>query len=264
MNQSEAVSVVIPAHRQDAWLDEAVTTVLSSENVPVRVIVVLNGIATIEERGWSTDPRVSLVHEPHALGPTLAMIRGLEHTHTEFIARLDADDRMLPGRLAAQAEYLRRHTSTQLVGTAARRIDERGESAGSIRMPTGADVRKHLVLSNVVPHSSVMFRRSDLDAVGGYDPALSQMEDYDVILRLAARGPIAILPEEYTEYRLHTGQVSRGAKPSGLHIKKVLEGRKRLGQAIHMGQVGVAARNAIWRVVQYTRYYRVTKPAHEY
>ncbi|OJU40033.1 MAG: hypothetical protein BGN97_14660 [Microbacterium sp. 69-10] len=259
-----AVSVVIPAHRLDHWLDEAVASVLDSTGSAPEVVVVLNGIADVESRDWMGSPRLILLHSAESLGPTRAMIRGVQAATGDFISRLDADDRMRPERIAVQLEYLASRPETPLVGTAVGRITERGEPAGAIRMPTGDDVRSHLVLSNTVTHSSVLMRRSALEAVGGYDPALAQMEDYDLILRLAQLGPIAVLADELTEYRLHPGQISKGARPTGAHIDKVLAERRQLGAAIGLSRAGVAARNALWRAAQFSRYWGITRPGHEY
>ncbi len=264
MNPLPRVGVVIPTHRFDAWLDEAVDSVLESKYVTFQLIVVANGLREVEDKSWTTDSRVTLLHFQHALGPSGAMLPALEILDTEFIARLDADDRMLPNRLFEQATYLVEHPQSPLVGTGVERIREDGQTAGFIRMPTGDDVRRQLVLTNTVVHSSFMMRRAALDSVGGYDPIHAQMEDYDLLLRLARIGPIAVLSEPLTQYRLHSGQISRGARPHGEHIKRITELRKRLGEELGMYSPGVWARNLLWRIVQFTRYYRITKPAHEY
>lgn len=258
------VSVIIPAHRQDPWLDEAVLSVLASDDVRAEVVVILNGVERVEPRSWIESEHVTVVHFRESLGPTRAMIRGLLESRSEFVGRLDADDRMHPHRLSAQIDYLRRNPDTSLVGTAVRRITASGAPAGSVRMPVGSDIRPHLVLSNTVTHSSVLMRREVLDAVGGYDPALSQMEDYDMILRLAMVGPVAVLADELTEYRLHAEQVSRGAAPHGVHIATVLARREQLGRLLGMSAWSIGVRNAVWRAAQYSRYWRLTKPGHEY
>lgn len=258
------VSVIVPAHRLDGWLDEAVESILDSTLEDLEVVVVLNGVPDLAPRTWLESDRIHLIHSVEPLGPTRAMIRGVEASRGEFVARLDADDRMRPERLAAQKDYLEHHPRVPLVGTAVRRITEGGEPAGSIRMPVGDDVRRHLLLSNTVPHSSVLMRRSSLVEAGGYDPALAQMEDYDVILRLAQRGPVAVLADELTEYRLHGGQISKGARPTGPHIEKIIRERRRLGRAIGVSPLATLARDVVWRAVQFTRYWQITRPGHEY
>lgn len=259
-----AVAVVIPAHRVDRWLDEAVASTLASAGVNFDVVVVVNGVDAIPDRPWMHHERVRTLHVAEALGPTLAMIHGLDATSAPYVARLDADDRMHPERLRRQVEWMKQHPDTPLVGTAARRIDENGDDRGAIRMPTGPDIRSHLVLSNTVPHSSVLMRRTDLDAIGGYDARLAQMEDYHVILRLAQRGPIAVLPDELTDYRIHDGQVSRGAGSSGAHIVAIIAERSRLGRVLGMSRLAVALRNVLWRAVQHARFHGLIRAGHEY
>ncbi len=258
------VAVIIPAHRVDRWLDEAIDSALASTDIAVQIVVVVNGTPTLPDRPWMHESAVTVLHSSEALGPTVAMIRGIEATSTVYIARLDADDRMQPDRLHRQREWLARHPESTLVGTATRRIGPDGEDLGAIRMPTGPDIRRHLVLSNTVVHSSVMMRRSDLESVGGYDARLSQMEDYHLILRLAQCGAVAVLPDDLTEYRLHPGQISRGAAPSGDHIDAVVSERSRLGRTLGMNTVGVWSRNTLWRIVQFARYHRLIRAGHEY
>lgn len=258
------VSVIIPAHRLDRWLDEAVLSALASTNVEIEVVVVVNGVETIPSSSWVEDCRVTLIHKPAPLGPTGAMILGLQHTTGDYVARLDADDRMAPTRLFSQADYLDNHPLTHLVGTLVRRITPQGVDAGLIRMPSGQDVRRSLLLTNVVTHSSILIRREALDLVGGYNENLTQMEDYDVILRLGCQGEIAILPEALTEYRLHESQISRGARPTGKHVDTVIAGRRQLGRVLGISPIEVFFKNLLWRLVQFTRYSRLTKPGHEY
>lgn len=258
------ISVVIPAHRIDRWLDEAVESALDSRDVDLEVVVVLNGMTELVARPWMTDDRVRVIHDPEPLGPTRAMIRGLDASSAEFVARLDGDDRMLPNRLSAQIAWLRDHPETPLVGTAVRRIDGEGHALGEVRMPTGDDVRRHLVLSNTVSHSSILVRRDALTAAGGYDDRLEQMEDYDVILRLARRGPVAVLPELLTDYRIHAGQISRGAAPRGPHIDAVIRGRRQLGAHLGMPALSIAARNIAWLAAQHLRHRGLIRPGHEY
>lgn len=261
--ESSAIGVVIPTHRFDDWLNEAVISTLASEGVSVRVVVVVNGLDDLSEASWISDERVTLLHFAEPLGPSGAMLPGLACLDTEFIARLDADDRMLPQRLKTQAQYLHEHPETHLVATRVRRITETGTPAGSIKMPAGADVRRHLILANRLVHSSFMMRREAMIQAGGYKAEHEQMEDYDLALRLARLGPIAVLPEELTEYRLHEAQVSRGARPRGEHITRILHLRRQLGKELGMSRASIGARNLLWRTVQFTRYYGITKPGHE-
>jgi GT2 family glycosyltransferase len=47
----------------------------------------------------------------------------------------------------------------------------------------------------------VLFRRSVLDAIGGFDPDLAVAQDYDMWLRLSAVAPLAFIPDVVLDYR---------------------------------------------------------------
>lgn len=257
------LTVVIPTVRVDEWLDQAVDSVLASVDVDVDLLVVHDGVAPDESRGWMADDRVRIVHQIVRLGQAEAMRRGLEEAKHDLVARLDADDISLPGRLAQQSAYLDDHPDTVAVGSRVARISPAGDPLGEIRTKGGEDIRVQLLLENVVPHSSLMFRRRVGTDVGGYDGSLGQMEDYDFILRLAEVGPIALLDEVHALYRVHPAQTSRGAPPTGDHMRRVRAGRRRLRIAIGAPAVTSTAKHLVWVLVQYLRYWGARRPGYD-
>ncbi|UOE44493.1 glycosyltransferase [Agromyces larvae] len=257
------VSVIIPTNRIDRWLDDAIESVLASRGVEVVLVVVLDGIPVDESRPWADDPRVEIVPLPENVGQTVAMNTGVRASRTSYVARLDSDDLVDPDRLALQADHLDRHPDSPAVGSAVIRIDEHSRVTGEVALPTGDDIRPTLLLSNTVAHSSLLFRRSAFDAVGGYDERLRQMEDYDFILRIARSGPIANLPRPLIRYRVHSGQTSRGATPRGRHIDAVSRGRLELARSIGASPVLTRVKLSAWRALQFLRYHRLVRPGHE-
>lgn len=257
------VSVIIPTVRVDHWLDEAVESILSNVGVDLQVIVVHDGVMPDPAKPWMNDARVQLAQHEARRGQTEGMLTGLRLARHDLIARLDADDLASPDRLLIQASYLAEHPETVAVGSRVMRINESSLRDSEIRLPVGADIRHHLLLSNVVSHSSLMMRRDSLARIGSYDASLSQMEDYDVILRLGTLGPIATLDSILTYYRVHSSQLSRGARPFGHHIRRVTEDRRALRSALGTSRIAATAKNLAWRGAQYLRYYRVIRPGHE-
>ncbi|KFF57987.1 hypothetical protein JF66_22015 [Cryobacterium sp. MLB-32] len=255
--------MVIPTVRLDKWLDEAVESILGSTGVEVDLIVVHDGVEPDRSRPWTNDARVQIVHHPVRLGQTKGMESGLAQARFDLVARLDADDLSSPNRLHEQAAYLDAHPETVATGTRVMRIDNVGRDQREMVMPTGEDIRSKLLFENVVPHSSLMFRRETSDAVNGYNQALMQMEDYDFILRLATRGPIANLDKVLTRYRVHPAQTSRGAAPWGLHIRSVMADRVELRRVMKEPRLASAVKNLVWGAVQYARYFGVIRPGYE-
>ncbi len=61
-------------------------------------------------------------------------------------------------------------------------------------------------------------RRDLLDELGGLDPSLSGVQDYDFALRAASREPLLQVPELLYRYRWHAGSqtVARQARQAAL------------------------------------------------
>jgi len=124
---------------------------------------------------------------------------------------MDADDLARPKRLEQQVTYLERHPEICVLGTAVTCIDEQG-SPLPLSLDTGptepSAIRIELAKRNPLAHPTVVFRRAEILALGGYRPFFAQAEDYDLWLRVAERHDLAMLPEPLLLYRLHGSQVS--------------------------------------------------------
>ena len=256
-DQKPNVSVVVPAIRLDSWLDQALDSILRQDEVNLQLIVILDGVEEDGHRPWMEDSRVTVLRNPTRMGVGATLRRAMADARGEFVARLDADDVAKPGRLIQQATYLREHPDTVAVTSQTDLIDGAGVVTGKMPFPAGVDIRSRLLLQNVVVQSAVMFRLSDYQQVGGYEP-MRQMEDYLLWLRLAQRGKIAILPQTLAQYRVHGAQLSRGAKPYGGHISKVLTERRKLRKRLGTPTLAAWAKDVTWIGVQYVRYYVLT------
>lgn len=247
-----SVSVVIPAHRLDRWLDEAVESALASEDVDLEVVVALDGIGAASPR-WGTDPRVRILFHEDRRGAVATSQAALDAATAPFVARMDSDDVCLPDRLAIQSRYLVDHPDTVAVYSAIELIDENGTPVGTVDSVTGPDVRMELLLYNFLPHPTLMLRREVAEAVGGYDQRVEVMEDYILSLSLGRHGKVAKVDQRLLQYRVHSGQTSKAMLPYGPHIDAVLEARRRLARVLGVGRLTTWARNTAWVGVRWWR-----------
>jgi hypothetical protein len=73
-------------------------------------------------------------------------------------------------------------------------------------------------------HSQVMFRRSAVEAVGGYDETCAASLDSDLWTRIVRQGRIVVLPEIGMRYRVHDQSVSARARDTQIQVgKRVLQ-----------------------------------------
>lgn len=132
----------------------------------------------------TTDPR----------GIVSALQRGANACRGTLLARMDADDRAAPTRLAAQHAFLRDRPDLDACGTGIRYFPRRHVRAGARRyeswinaVVTSDAIDRNIFVECPLPHPTLMIRRRALDAVGGYRD-VPWPEDYDLILRLWTAG----------------------------------------------------------------------------
>ncbi len=203
------LSVIVRVYNAERHLREAVDSALSQEGVNFEVVVVDDGSTDASPRILAeyADPRLRVVRQENA-GKIPAAIRGLNEARGRYVAILDADDRALPGRFAAQVSFLNLNPDVVLVGSALGIIDQNGARVGLRRYPLDdRALRRAATIYNPFAHSAITYRRAAALEAGGYTTR-NVVEDYDLNLRLMGLGRAANLPEVYAEYRINTDAVN--------------------------------------------------------
>lgn len=141
------------------------------------------------------DPRIVLISRPHK-GLTYSLNEGIARAAGIYVARHDADDSSMPTRFERQVRALEADPALGLIGTNYIAIDEQGNPITRARLFTHPDdVKAAQGISNQYCHGSVMLRKHVLDVVGGYDPSVGTMEDYDLFIRVSRVAKIGNLAE---------------------------------------------------------------------
>lgn len=201
MTAPPAVSVVVPVLNAARTLDASLESAVSQDFTDFELVLRDDGSSdSSRERlqAWAKrDSRVRLDLGERRLGAAGSSNRVIELARAPLIARLDADDRMLPGRLAAQVAAFSAKPAAVLIGTLAWTIDPAGRR---VRAP---DLARLTRASRYAPfaHSSVMLRRAAWEQVGGYRAQAEKWEDLDLFLRLARIGEVWTIPSAMVEYR---------------------------------------------------------------
>lgn len=141
-------------------------------------------------------------------GITNCLCLGVELSEGKYIARQDADDISLPGRLSIQARYLDEHPDTVLAASRVQIIDEAGEIIRRGCQARWFPTLQMRIGRNPIVHGSVMFRRDAYEAAGGYRGTWEYAQDMDLWLRMAKFGKLKILPQELYQLREHSGRIS--------------------------------------------------------
>lgn len=207
------VDVLMPAYNAAATVREAIESLLGQTLQDIRVIVVDDGSTdqtpAILADLVAQDARVSVVTKPNG-GIVEARNDALRHAQADIIACLDSDDIAFPDRLERTLRYLDAHPQCVAVGGAVEHVDSRGRTLLGLPQPgdpAGADPAPAPAREPYIIHSTLMARRRDIVAVGGYRH-VPNSEDSDLFWRLAERGKLVKLPDTLSKYRVHDESVS--------------------------------------------------------
>ncbi|HEY3353506.1 MAG TPA: glycosyltransferase [Polyangia bacterium] len=215
------VSVLLPVRDAAATLAAALDSVQAQTLREHEVVVVLDGCADasadIVAARARADARVRPLHQP-AHGLVAALNAGLVAARAPLVARHDADDRMRPERLAAQAAALDSHPEWDAVTCGVAYAAPPGAPAGPGMarfvawlngLATPAAIRAARFIDAPVAHPAVMYRRHAILEAGGYHDGPFP-EDTELWLRLlAARPVIGRVPDVLMEWQDRPDRLTR-------------------------------------------------------
>jgi cellulose synthase/poly-beta-1,6-N-acetylglucosamine synthase-like glycosyltransferase len=208
------VSVVLSVRNGAADLPRAVESILAQTFSDFELIAINNGSTdeTAAVLDDLADPRVRVMHQD-GVAFAAALNRGIALAHGRYIARQDHDDWAIPTRMEKQVAFLEANPDYAMVGTRAEIwAGNRKTNRTHDHPTTNQALQFELLFDNPFVHSSMMIRRSALEAVGLYttDPTRQPPEDYELWSRIARCYKVANLPDRLTVYREVPNSMSRG------------------------------------------------------
>lgn len=219
----------MPVFNGQLAIRAAIESVLAQTFSALELIVVNDGstdtTAQILDEAAAADPRIRVLTHSENLGLVASLNNGIAHASTELIARLDADDLAYPTRLAQQVALFDEQPDVVLCATGYERVNAAGEVLAQARPPLShAALAGALLSGNCICHSSVMFQRSAVLAVGGYRREWFPVEDYDLWLRLIGIGRYVGLAEILVGYLVNPDGVSAlNARQEALARERMLQ-----------------------------------------
>jgi len=216
------LSVALPVRDAAPWLRECLDSVLAQTESRFEVLAVDDGSTdatrSILAEYAGRDARIRH-HEtsPVQRGIVAALNIALAESRAPYLARMDADDRMHPERLARQADAL--DADASLFGVTCRatafpadevRDGMRAYLDWQNTLSTPEEIARDRFIESPVLHPSVTVRTDVVrERLGGWQDN-GWPEDWDFFLRAFDQGlRIARLPDFLVEWRLHARQLTR-------------------------------------------------------
>ena len=206
-----AVTVVMCTFNEPKALYRSIASVLDQAASDLELVIVndgsTDGSGRILDDAAFRDPRLKVVHKRNE-GLTKALVEGCAVVSAPWIARQDADDLSLPGRLRVQSD--RAHQSDIPVLVACGAMYRTPEGLAMFPALPDSDLNQKILErgESPCPHGAAFFSRAAYEAAGGYRPEFYYAQDLDLFTRLAKSGPVASVPDVLYAYTFSPHSIS--------------------------------------------------------
>jgi glycosyltransferase involved in cell wall biosynthesis len=218
------ITVIIPAFNMEAYIGQAIRSVLAQTHRDLRVVVVDDGStdATAAIVTAIADPRLTLVWQCNA-GVAAARNRGMTAAEGDALLFLDADDWLAPTALTTLAATLDAAPDAVAAVGCYARVDAAGRPAEPVRRHTPPAAPRALLARLVVQNQfanggHLLIRRDAARRAGTFRPGVIYGEDWEYFVRLVLLGPFAWVatppPLLFVRSRAEGAYRHRAADPS--------------------------------------------------
>lgn len=174
-SKTPTISVCMPVYNAAPYLKECIDSILAQTYKDFELLIVDDGStdSSAEIAQSYEDERIRFIQNEHDCIGSLNI--GLNEARGKYIARMDADDVMMPDRLQLQYDYMEAHPDIDILGGAMLYIGDTKENIIYYydRPVTAGDLLSGAVLS----HPTVMMRTQSITSLR-YDRKFVYAEDY--------------------------------------------------------------------------------------
>lgn len=151
---------------------------------------------------------ISILRNEKNIGLSASLNRCIEGAKGPFLARMDADDQMLPNRILHQVRYLESNHSVDIVGGSQLMFFSDGDSRVNKPMLKNNLIKAGLFIRTTMLHPTIIMRKDFLEKNGiRYDPKYYLCEDYKLFIDfLNAGANFANIPEVVNTYNYGTAK----------------------------------------------------------
>jgi glycosyltransferase involved in cell wall biosynthesis len=252
------LSVIMPSHCGERWIDLSLRSIVAEAADGIEILVVdsADSSAARDIAQKHSDRLHIRIFERRDLPSWHSKTNfGARIAESEHICWLGVDDLWLPGRAAAVRAWLAAFPETPLHFAPSAIIDKDGRELGVWHCPFPAEralesdfVIERLLVQNFMAAPAPVFRKNAWLSCGGLDESLWYTADWDMWLKLAARGPTCYHDDVTVGFRIHSGSLtvtgSGKAEDFKHQMEAVLE-RHLSGLGSHSKRVERAARVSI-------------------
>lgn len=229
----DCIDIIMPMYNNAKTVKKSIDSVLNQTHEDFNLILVDDGSFDDTEdviRPYLADKRVHYYKREHR-GISAGLNFGVSQSKSELLARQDADDIWLPWHLDFLLATMKNNPQLDLIGAKVfidwSEIPSSPQSV-SVSSSSGEKLWLDLAYNNVFNHSTMLFKRSLFDEVGGYNSQYDGYEDWHLWSRMVTKENAMVVDLATVYY--HVGDrnakqmmfLSRLAKSRGLRLGDIL------------------------------------------
>jgi len=205
------VSIVLPCHDAERFVERCLDSCFMQTHRPLDLIAVDDGssdgtFARLERARERAPFPMTAVRQENA-GACVARNAGLALAQGEYIQFMDADDVLLPSKISEQVRVAEDQGLPGIVAGSVRTVPPSGdEQRARIERIGAGDPWLDLMSHGLGQTSSNIWRRADVVACGGWDPAMGSSQEYDLMFRMMQHGSrVGYAPDPLTVIHRQAG-----------------------------------------------------------
>lgn len=194
------VSVIMPSYNKEKYIARSITSILNQTYRDFELLIIDDASTdgSVEIIRSFDDERIRFYQNEENVGMAANRNIGIEKAEGEFIALLDADDISTVDRLEKEVQFLDDNPDIDVVFGAFDEIDENDTVRISYYVPlkNPAFIKARLLVQNVVPNGSSMYRKRFVDRHGiRYSDGCLGMDDYLFWIECSLYGRLSGMPD---------------------------------------------------------------------
>jgi glycosyltransferase involved in cell wall biosynthesis len=202
------ITILLPVHNDERYLGHCLESLKNQSHPEFKCLVGFNGT-----KDGSKDIFKDLVGEDSRFldldygtesGKSITLNKMLSEVQTEITCLIDGDDMWHPDKLRRQ---VKRIGEADVIGTLTTYINEDNVPGHRISLYEINEAISHLMLEghNQIINSSCFVKTDCFREVGGWDPVVEGLEDYDVWVKMVNKGKTFYnIQEGLTYHRIHS------------------------------------------------------------
>lgn len=205
----------MPVYNRTQFINEAIHSLLNQEYGNIEVIIIDDGTEIdienfIKKKCFSN--KIKFFHKSHT-GLSDSLNEGICRASGEYLVFLDDDDLLHP-LMILTCINIAQNTNVDMVAVGYEYFKGSKNSFQAINhqpiITDIPDILSQLTSKNLFPVNTILIRKNIIESVGAFDTQMNSCMDWDLWLRIIARGAkLAIIKENLSFIRIHGNNMSK-------------------------------------------------------